>query len=59
MRIDWTTVFASGITASVICTFQFFTTRYLGRMLDHIEKRIGITTGNGINGINKPKDGKQ
>lgn len=42
MKIDWTTVFASGITASIICTFQFFTTRYLGRMLDHIESKMGI-----------------
>jgi len=42
MNLNWTTVIASGITASVICTFQYFTTRYLGRMLDSIEKRIGI-----------------
>ena len=51
MKIDWTTIFASGITASVICTFQFFTTRYLARILDSIEKRIGI------NGNGKTKDG--
>jgi hypothetical protein len=42
MNIDWTTVFASGITASIICTFQFFTTRYLARLLDHLENKLGI-----------------
>ena len=40
MNLNWTTIAASGITASIICSFQFFTTRYLGRILDHIEKRI-------------------
>lgn len=42
MSLNWTTIAASGITASIICSFQFFTTRYLGRMLDHIEKRLGV-----------------
>ena len=31
VNLNWTTIAASGITASVICTFQYFTTRYLGR----------------------------
>ena len=51
MSLNWTTIAASGITASVICTFQFFTTRYLSRALDHIEKRLGIVPGD-------KKDGK-
>ena len=42
LNIDWTTVTAFGITASVICTFQFFTTRYFARILDHVEKKIGM-----------------
>jgi hypothetical protein len=47
MKIDWTSVCASGITASVICCFQFFTTRYLARILNHLEKKIGTAANNG------------
>lgn len=39
MSVDWTTVFTSGLVASVITSFQFLTTRYLARILDRIEKR--------------------
>jgi len=47
MKINWTSVWASGITASVICCFQFFTTRYLARILNHLEKKIGTAANNG------------
>ena len=39
MNLNWTTIIASGITASVICVFQFFTTRYLTRIFDATEKK--------------------
>ncbi len=57
MELNWTTIAASGITALVICTFQFFTTRYLGRMLDSIEKRMGITGSTAA--ANKSTKGKK
>ena len=39
MNIDWTIVISAGITAAIIGSFQFITNRYLGRILDSIEKR--------------------
>lgn len=33
---------ASGVIASIICCFQFLTTGYLARLLDGIEKSVGI-----------------
>jgi hypothetical protein len=38
MAIDWTTVMASTFVAIVITSANFITTRYLGRILDKIEK---------------------
>ena len=38
MNINWTTVLASGVVASIVSGFQFITNRYLGRILDKIEK---------------------
>lgn len=38
MDIDWTTVIASAITAAIIGSAQFITTRYLSRILDRLEK---------------------
>jgi hypothetical protein len=40
MTIDWTTVICSAITASIITSFQFLTTRYLGGILDRMERRV-------------------
>jgi len=38
--IEWTTVISSGVVAVIIGGMQFISTRYLGRMLDKIEKDI-------------------
>jgi hypothetical protein len=38
MHIDMTTVLSSGVVAAIISSFQFITNRYLGRILDRIEK---------------------
>lgn len=38
MDINWTTVITSAVVASIISGMQFLTTRYLGRILDRIEK---------------------
>lgn len=42
--INWTTVIASGVVAGIVSIFtsaaQFMTTRYLGKMLDRIEKDV-------------------
>jgi len=38
VNIDWTTVIASAITAAIIGSTQFITTRYLSRILDRLEK---------------------
>ena len=40
MTIDYTVVVASGVTAAIISSCQFLTTRYLGRFLDRIEKDV-------------------
>ena len=45
MRIDWTSVICSAVTASVIGGFQLFSNRYLSRLLDGIERRLGIVPG--------------
>jgi len=45
MEINWTTVLSSGLVAAIITGMQFITTRYLGRILDRLEK-----------GYNKEKD---
>ena len=45
MRIDWTSVVCSAVTASVIGGFQLFSNRYLVRLLDGIERRLGIVPG--------------
>jgi hypothetical protein len=39
-RIDWTTVVASAITASIIGSSQFIFIRYLARVLDRIEREM-------------------
>jgi hypothetical protein len=36
--INWTTIIASAVTAVIIGSAQFITTRYLGRILDRLEK---------------------
>jgi len=46
MLIDWTSVICSVVTASVIGGFTLFSNRYLTRILDIIEKRLGIIHGN-------------
>jgi len=38
MNINWTTVITSAIVATIISSMQFITTRYLGRILDRLEK---------------------
>lgn len=38
MDINWTTVITSAIVAIIISSTQFVTTRYLGRILDRLEK---------------------
>jgi hypothetical protein len=38
MNINWTTIIASAITAIVVGSTQFITTRYLARILDKLEK---------------------
>jgi hypothetical protein len=38
MEINWTTVITSAIVATIISSMQFVTTRYLGRILDRLEK---------------------
>jgi hypothetical protein len=54
MKLDWTTIACSGLTAAIVGSFTLFSNRYLSKLLDHIEKRIANVTGTGI----KPKDGK-
>jgi len=43
MHVDWTTIFASGFTAAIIGVFQLVGARYTKRILDKIEKKLGIT----------------
>jgi len=38
LDINWTTVITSAVVAVIISGTQFITTRYLGRILDRIEK---------------------
>ena len=38
MNIEWTTVISAGVVAAIISSVQFITTRYLGRILDRLEK---------------------
>jgi hypothetical protein len=38
MGINWTTVIASGVVASIVGVFQVVANRYSNRILDHIEK---------------------
>lgn len=40
MDLNWTTIIASGVTASIIGIFQLISNRYGSRMLDHIEKMV-------------------
>jgi 4-hydroxybenzoate polyprenyltransferase len=47
MDVNWTTVIASALTACIISGATFITNRYLGRILDKIEKNT-----------EKDKDGK-
>ena len=39
MDINWTTVIAAAVTASIVGGTQFIAIRYLGRILDNIERR--------------------
>jgi hypothetical protein len=45
MDINWTTIIASAITAAIIGSTQFIATRYLGRILDRLEKGYEKSTG--------------
>jgi hypothetical protein len=47
MELNWTTIIASGVTASIIGIFQLISNRYGARMLDHIEKTLKELTKNG------------
>lgn len=38
MAIEWTTVVTSAVVSAIITSANFLTTRYLGRILDKIEK---------------------
>lgn len=39
MVVDWTTVITSAVVSAIITSANFLTTRYLGRILDKIEKK--------------------
>lgn len=43
MALSWTTIISSIITASINGATMFLTVRYLGKMIEHIEKK---TTAN-------------
>ncbi len=43
MIVDWTTVIASAVTASIVSGASFVSNRYLARMLDRIEKALAKT----------------
>ena len=45
MKLDWTTVIASGVPTAIVGGFQLFNNRYLTRILDTIERRLGIVPG--------------
>jgi hypothetical protein len=47
MAIEWTTVATSAIVSAVITSGNFLTTRYLGRILDKIEKNGEKNKDNG------------
>jgi hypothetical protein len=51
MDINWTTVITSGVVAAIISSMQFITTRYLGRILDRLEK---TSERNRLNDNSKP-----
>ena len=38
-RIDWTTVITSAIVSAIVASANYITIRYLGKVLDRIEKR--------------------
>jgi len=38
ININWTTVIAAAVTAAIVGSMQFITIRYLGRILDNIER---------------------
>jgi len=37
--IDWTTVITSAIVSAIVTSANYITIRYLGKILDRIEKR--------------------
>ena len=47
MSLNWTTIIASGVTASIIGIFQLVSNRYGNKMLDHIEKMLKSISQNG------------
>jgi hypothetical protein len=40
MEINLTTVISSGVVATIIGIFQLIGTRYVGKILDHIERTL-------------------
>lgn len=53
MTIEWTTVIASALTATIVSGFTLVANRYLSRMLDRIEREMARKEDkNGSNGKN-------
>lgn len=53
MDLNWTTIIASAVTATVVGASQFVANRYLARILDRIEKEMAKENKNG-NGKSHP-----
>ena len=51
--INWTTILASAITASIIGGSQFVFNRYLARILDRIEKEMTRSDKDRLNSAKK------
>jgi cytochrome b subunit of formate dehydrogenase len=45
MNLHWTTVIACVVPAAIVGGFQLFSNRHLTRILDTIERRLGIVPG--------------
>jgi hypothetical protein len=42
VNLNWTVIISSGVSASIIGIFQFFTMRYVARLTDQVEKKLRI-----------------
>lgn len=57
--INWTTILASAVTASIIGGSQFVFNRYLARILDRIEKEMTKNDKDRLNGTKKDSGAKE